>query len=111
MICFLQIEVIKKWSRNRDVKGQEALVQTQKTHLIEEDQGNMIDLHLQEEADIEDLVPEIEDHVPVPEIEEGKTLVVHNKNGNSKLHLSLNLLLLIQLILVVMFQQFTINTR
>ena len=86
-------------------------MQTQKIHLIEEDQENMIDLHLREEVDIVDLDPEIEDHVLVLEIEEEKILVVHNKIGNNKLHLSLKLLLLIQLILVVMFQQFIINIR
>lgn len=71
----------------------------------------MIDPLLQEEADTVGHVPEIEDRVQVPEIGEGKTRVVRNKNGNSKLRLSLKVLHQIQIALVVMLRQFIINIR
>lgn len=107
----LQIKVIKKWNKNQGVKGRGVLVQTQRILLTGEDQENMIDLRHQEEADIGGRVPGTEDHARVPGIEGGKILAVRSKTGNSKLRLSLKLLLRIQLILALMFQRFIISTR
>lgn len=75
-----------------------------------EEEGSMIDRHLQEETDIADLALETEDLVRAPEIEDGRTL--DRKIGNSKLHHPRpKVLYLIQTILLVMFQRYIINTR
>lgn len=85
-------------------------MQIQKILLIEEGLGSTIDLHPQEGADIDDLALETEDRVQVPGTEGERNPVVRNRNGNNR-PLSLKLLLPIQIVLVVMFQQFIINTR
>jgi len=79
-------------------------------HMLEEE-GSMIDRHLQDGIDTAGLALETEDLVRVPEIEEERILA-DRKIGSNKLHQPKpQVLYLIQATLLVMFQQYIINTR
>lgn len=77
-----------------------------------EEEENMIDHHLQDGTDIVGLAPETEGLGRVPEIEEEKILADRKTGNHHKLrHPNRQVLYLLQAILLVMFQQCTINTR
>jgi len=75
-----------------------------------EEEGSMIGRHLQDETDTAGLAPETEDLVQVPETEDER--ILDHKIGSHRLHHPKpKVLYPIQPILLVMFQQYIINTR